>query len=702
MSRPRAHVATHSPLLSLAIALLATAATPALGGALLGDAAAAPPATEARLGRPDLCAKTGTYRAVWELQWDGEASPYEDTVQYNVRGVVTSTSQLDGGGPRELWGFFMQAHEPDCDPETSDGIFVYTALRPKRLAPGTLVQIDGARVVELRGPDSFIWEKTMTALDCSAASCTVAPASSRSHADVLRSREQVAYEVVDDQLQGAALAAFGPWPAIRPVEYRPPANETEAAIYHERHEGMLVRVSEDATVVAAVDEYNVFGLRRGVGADRFHREGAPTGELVLVDASGVASASCGVRGAGDLRTFDTVRHAPEDGFGIIGPLNYGFNTYKIHQDDDLLCIRADVAERAPHDPHLAPAPAQDDWTVTIATLNVHNLFDPFDDPLKSDELSPPIPSAAEFKDKLRKLAETVCNPFGLNAPTVIGLQEVENRYALEALADRVATACDVEYDAFVYGSPDFRGIDVAFLVRRDRVVVHEATPRQGCSEKDWGVSYQIGDGPAGVTCFAFQPYYLHGRPPVELVADVLVGGAPMRFHFFVVHFKSKLTSTACAQADCTDWRVAEAQWVDGTLGLRLRQDPSLPVVVLGDFNDYYDSEPLRILTEPQDGSDRVFLRNTWADLPGPDEANGTQGSIERYNYVYNGVAQVLDHVLVSEALEDVPRTVSPRHINTDYAGYFEAWPSMMYRVSDHDPIVVAFHFGPAGDGSRAR
>ncbi|MEE4639036.1 MAG: endonuclease/exonuclease/phosphatase family protein [Wenzhouxiangella sp.] len=90
------------------------------------------------------------------------------------------------------------------------------------------------------------------------------------------------------------------------------------------------------------------------------------------------------------------------------------------------------------------------------------------------------------------------------------------------------------------------------------------------------------------------------------------------------------------------------------------------LVVLGDFNDHWFSEPMRLLT----GDPRVPLHNTVTDLP----------LQERFTYVFQGNAQAIDHILVSQALKPVTElalipinSLNPR------------------QAADHDPLVVRLH-----------
>jgi hypothetical protein len=67
---------------------------------------------------------------------------------------------------------------------------------------------------------------------------------------------------------------------------------------------------------------------------------------------------------------------------------------------------------------------------------------------------------------------------------------------------------------------------------------------------------------------------------------------------------------------------------------------------------------------------------------------------ERYTYIYQGVSQVLDHVLVNRALRDEYLEPRVAHINVDFPEVLGEAENSPYRSSDHDPLVVKFTFLP--------
>jgi len=98
-------------------------------------------------------------------------------------------------------------------------------------------------------------------------------------------------------------------------------------------------------------------------------------------------------------------------------------------------------------------------------------------------------------------------------------------------------------------------------------------------------------------------------------------------------------------------------------------DKKAQVVVLGDLNDYQFSAALAVLrTGNAAGTGPASLTDLITTLP----AN------QQYTYVYNGISQVLDHILVTESVRGIDYQVV--HVNAEYTD----------QTSDHDPQVLAF------------
>ncbi|MFC2029876.1 endonuclease/exonuclease/phosphatase family protein [Chloroflexota bacterium] len=113
-------------------------------------------------------------------------------------------------------------------------------------------------------------------------------------------------------------------------------------------------------------------------------------------------------------------------------------------------------------------------------------------------------------------------------------------------------------------------------------------------------------------------------------------------------------------------RILQAQVVNDFVDSILALDASAKVIVLGDLNDFQFS------TAVEDTLEADVLHNLLNDLP----------ENERYTYVYQGNAQALDHIMVSDSLYPKVDDFDVVHVNAEFA-----YSSV--RASDHDPVWIA-------------
>ena len=106
----------------------------------------------------------------------------------------------------------------------------------------------------------------------------------------------------------------------------------------------------------------------------------------------------------------------------------------------------------------------------------------------------------------------------------------------------------------------------------------------------------------------------------------------------------------------------------------MKSDPSLKVVMTGDFNDFEFSNTLAIL----EGKQLVNLVKTH-----PAE--------DRYSYFYQGNSETLDHILVSKDLAK-NAVFDMIHINAMFM-------QEDGRASDHDPVMVQLTFKKQNSGA---
>ena len=121
-------------------------------------------------------------------------------------------------------------------------------------------------------------------------------------------------------------------------------------------------------------------------------------------------------------------------------------------------------------------------------------------------------------------------------------------------------------------------------------------------------------------------------------------------------------------------RKAQAAWNVHLVEQILVRDPEAQVVVLGDLNSFYDSPPLDVLRQ---GGLRHVYKFIEPERP--------------YSYIFQGVSETLDHILLTPGLYERLARVEALHINADFPPPLPDDPSPEH-MSDHDPIMVVLAF----------
>ncbi|NOR88750.1 MAG: hypothetical protein GQ524_00705, partial [Anaerolineales bacterium] len=162
------------------------------------------------------------------------------------------------------------------------------------------------------------------------------------------------------------------------------------------------------------------------------------------------------------------------------------------------------------------------------------------------------------------------------------------------------------------------------------------------------------------------PEGLTSRPPLLIKVQLDLGDEIRVLYVLNNHF----TSLAGGEAATEPRRAAQSAWNVEIIERLRAADPDAHVVVLGDLNSFYDSLPIDVLRESG-------LKHTFDLLPGG----------ERYTYIYQGVSQTLDHILVSPSLWAAIEEVHVLHANADFA-MPDPEDDSPIRKSDHDPVIV--------------
>ena len=440
-------------------------------------------------------------------------------------------------------------------------------------------------------------------------------------------------EISDKDLQIQRLSAGNelPEPALLPLE----ATREEL----EAFEGMRVSLPAARVIGPTFSSCSFIVTGDGEEWQRPIRERAEDEVQGVIPVLHTSDVDCS--GFPQVKSGDRVQ-------GLEGPLIYHFDEFKIVQQrpQDLVITEAPM-------PPVPEPPVLEEGQFSVATFNVHDHFDAIDEPENDAE---PVFAAEVVARKQAKLSLVIGEALG--CPTLLGIQEVENKALLEELAQALEPACGFRYLVAHEESVDIRGIDLGLLADPNRVQIESVRGRQACG--------QVARAEADGNSCPNPGSNLFSRPP--LVVELVIDGQPLTV--IVNHFKSKREG----EAETAARRLAQAQFVRSLVEERLAQNPDADVLVMGDFNDYPLSRPMEILA----GSEGPLFNSM---LLAPRE--------ERYTYIFSGYSQLLDTILLSPSFEGRLVHAGIMHINADFPVAMAADPDSPYHASDHDiPFLI--------------
>ena len=578
--------------------------------------------------------------AIHDIQGTSFVSPQNGKTVTDVPGVVTT---LRTSGTK---GFWFQDPHPDANPATSEGLFVYTSSAPT-----------------VKVGDSVLVSGTVSDYYALSSGETLASTSSLSVTELTKPTVQVLSS-------GATVPAplvLGP--TTVPDLYAPdlgggnientPITPTRSALdFYESIEGMRVEV-DNARVVGPSNTYGEqyvttkptqAATYRG-GAELLGENRTPSGRLEVATLDGSALGL----DVGDRLTGAT-----------IGAIDWStFGGY---------VLEASTVGTPKHN-HLAPvtATAGTKKQLSIATYNVENL------------------APGDADSKFAALAKGVIT--NLATPDIVALEEIQDNTGAtdgDGVVAADTTITKLVNAIIAAGGPhyDYREIDPVadkdggepggnirnvFLYNPARVTfvdrgaasVNRSTTGTAVTKTKGAAALTLSPGRVDPT----NPVWNDSRKP--LAGEFSFRGKPV----IVVanHFDSKggdqnadgryQYPEQSSQVQRAGQALAVHSFVEKILAVQKKAD----VVVLGDLNDYQFSSPLAVLrTGTADGTGPAILTDLITTLP----------VAQQYTYVYNGVSQVLDHILVSSAVGGV--TYQVVHVNSEYSA----------QTSDHDPQVV--------------
>ena len=504
-----------------------------LPGLMAGSAAAAP----APSALPDYSSvfaqagvQTDELTPIYVIQGAGPSTPL------SLRRV--STFGLVSGVQSN--GFYLQDPTGDGDPETSDGIFVYTSSAPEVNA-GDCVLVRAAEATEY-------YEKTELTTP--------------------RALETLPIELCG----GEALSAVS---APLPVPNVEPASRLE------RFEGMLVAFEAlQGVVQGPTKRFRSGSVELALIADQSlpFVHGGRVFQSNPADAAGLIFVGNGLGAELPQAGWgDRVRvRAAQPGAPVQAVIDYSFGKYLLlllpGQEIEVLSRHA-AQETAAQGTAAQP----DADAFRVCSFNLLGLGRGADQ----------LPDAADYEAALRQRAAAIAD--GLQNCEIIGLQETGKPEDAENLARVLADVSGLDYSAIAFAGPGTVSRDFpltnSLLVRDDRVTVVRAQNEQACTRFSFSVRLIPGQCPA-------RRLPLFSRPP--LVADLLVRGPwgeEYPLTVVVNHWRSKRGDESVNVVH----RTLQAEHVASIVQSRLDADPDAHVVALGDLNDFQTSAPVLAL-----------------------------------------------------------------------------------------------------------
>ncbi len=575
---------------------------------------------------------------IQDIQGNGFLSPLKGTAVSRVAGTVTAVRT---SGTR---GFWIQQPSPDATrASASSAVFVYSSKVVPTVGDAVLVTGSVSDYYPLsRG------ETVATTANLSLTEIVPTTVTTVSKGNPIPAALVLTPTTVPD-----TYAPSAPGGNIESIQTVNPAGS--ALEFWEAHEGMLVEVSDARVVGPGQPQYGEIYVTTKPTELATPRGGTylasyaktPTGRLLVSPLDGkVPAANVGdqlmgaTRGPVDWSTFG--------GYGIAATQ---LGTYR--------------------DNHLTPttAKAQAADQLAVGTYNVENLA-PGDAATKYERLG----------------AGVVTN---LKSPDVISVEEIQDNSGSE---NNGVVAADQTLGKLVAaitaaGGPAYRWAAIDPVNNQDggqpggniRSVFLYNPARVTLAPKAAGDSttaVTVDAGADGTAQLSVNPGRVDPTNEAWTASRKPLAGE-FTFHgrkVIVVanHFNSKGGDQSANGRFQPPNRTSEVQRtkqatvLNGFVKQVLAADRDASIVLAGDFNDYQFSAPMKALTD--DGATLTDLINT---LP----------ENERYTYIFNGVSQVLDHILVSKAVKDVEYDVV--HLNSEFSA----------QSSDHDPQVARIRLG---------
>ena len=585
------------------------------------------------------CNQSQNQLSINQIQGAGHLSPYDGEDVRCVTGIVTAVSSN---------GFYLQTTQADKDEKTSDALFV-NLLTVAEVNPGDEVMVNSGEIREYN--PAGLGENSLTTTSLRTNDIEILSHDNALPAPVVLGEggRAIPDKIIENDVKGVIGVDKG---KFDPVE--------DGMDFFESLEGMLVQVN-DALAVSSKNTYNEVVVLADLGKN----------------ASGLSSSGVLVLSEDDpnperLILDDKYIKMPEIMLGdvftspIIGILEYDFGNYRIQPIEAPVYKSNGLTEE-----FLAIEPIElTDSQISVVSMNMENL------------------SHLEDPERIEEYAELIINE--LSSPDIMILQEIMDD---DGYLDSAIVSADENIDALQNaveesGGPTYRWFSVnpvrnqdggaegantrtIIMFRMDRglkfLSALPAEPneevRLNGSEKNTALSNNPGLISPNNSAFR------NSRKPI--VAQFQYQDEI--FYVIGLHLASKgpddplFGANQPPNVSSERQRIEQASVVNSFVKDILEKDPTARIIVAGDLNDFPWSETVRTLKGGE-------LTNLWDDLE----------KDVWFSYIYEGNAEVLDQILVSEAFGPHIKTFKPIHLNS-------VLPASK-QLSDHDPVLTIIDF----------
>ncbi len=653
-----------------------------------------------------------------------DVKPAYEGKQVRIQGVIHQRILWKGSQPGKPNHAFLIQNRPgesDQNPNTSDGLFVYTG-KPTisgfgrrdgyEPAVGDLVQLQGV-VGHRYGQTELTKVRLLTLLKRSMDVSTVLP--------------QVK---LDDKIRSEWNSTLKKLESLEGMRVQMNAGAVVQSGLQ------IVGQGQDALFWVLPSSHPV-ARRNDIFHNRTFRDAHPLDDLPLQlfdnnNGARILLGSLGIKGQTGyidaalpvVRTGDTLTG------NITGSIVYSYGKYKF-MPTKVPGLKQGADPSKNRVPLSHSAANADRATFRVVTYNLENLYDYRDDPNDpcdsfqdkgSDNIQPPfnyLPSnESHYRNRLKAFAGQIIQD--LNCPDLLLLQEIEDQDMLsfdERRTFKPAAGPDGAPDVLqelslaiqeeggpVYrgvlnrAGADERGISCAFFYRMDRIQLKALGDSKRWIKdlrKSFPSASAIGDT-SQLVPIAIQADRMSSNlkadeiypRPLQIARFSFVlpeGPAKRSLRELLVlnnHFSSRPQERVSLRRDQAKLAAAVANALKQTI-------PEASLIVAGDLNVYPrpdDPHPGR----PSDQLSSLYetgMVSVYDRILKENPANA-------YSYVFEGQAQTLDHCFLSNSLQDRVIHAEFVHLNADWPAPFPSRriPYPFRGISDHDPLVVTFRF----------